>query len=375
MANTTHHSPSPGKKVLSLDGGGVRGLSSLLILRHLMKELGLKLQPPKPDLKPCEYFDLIGGTSTGGIIALMLGRLRMSVQECIDEYTALSRHIFKRKRHLGSSGPTFYAEDLEKALKKVIGERLGLQNEEAPLRDPLGEEACKTFVVTLQNQHAKSAQRLRTYPSGSEVPCTIWQAARATSAASTFFESITFGNPAVEWIDAGLGYNNPAEEVLDEAQILWEDDDGGFDAKRQIGVFVSLGTGIPEVFRPEKEKSFPRTILDDIAKRAGIPPDVIKQMKDIVTDSEKVHGRMIPRFRGPGRDNYYRFNVDSLGNIGLGDYEREEIMTVDTNAYLQRETYRMRDCTILMKKFPVYETLLNRNVDEVELEGTVGQTM
>ncbi|KAJ4508676.1 hypothetical protein HRR83_005768 [Exophiala dermatitidis] len=53
-------------KLLSLDGGGVRGLSSLLILKKIMREVGAAMNPPREQLKPCEYFDLIGGTSTGG---------------------------------------------------------------------------------------------------------------------------------------------------------------------------------------------------------------------------------------------------------------------------------------------------------------------
>jgi patatin-like phospholipase/acyl hydrolase len=53
----------PGKELclLSLDGGGVRGLSALQILKELME----KINPNAPP-KPCEYFDMIGGTSTGG---------------------------------------------------------------------------------------------------------------------------------------------------------------------------------------------------------------------------------------------------------------------------------------------------------------------
>ena len=63
-------------RILALDGGGVRGLSSLLILQELMKEIEDKKEDGKPAL-PCEYFDLICGTSTGGLIGIMLGRLRM----------------------------------------------------------------------------------------------------------------------------------------------------------------------------------------------------------------------------------------------------------------------------------------------------------
>lgn len=50
--------------LLSLDGGGVRGLSTLFILRELMKKISQETPPPKP----CDYFDMIGGTSTGGLV-------------------------------------------------------------------------------------------------------------------------------------------------------------------------------------------------------------------------------------------------------------------------------------------------------------------
>ena len=69
-------------RILSLDGGGVRGISTLYILKDLMRQIAREYaanNPGIPDISPlpCEYFDLICGTSTGGLIALMLGRLRM----------------------------------------------------------------------------------------------------------------------------------------------------------------------------------------------------------------------------------------------------------------------------------------------------------
>jgi patatin-like phospholipase/acyl hydrolase len=74
-------------RILALDGGGVRGLSSLLIVQRLMHEVqrlmideGNTTDDGKLP-RPCEYFDLICGTSTGGLIAIMLGRLRMVSKE------------------------------------------------------------------------------------------------------------------------------------------------------------------------------------------------------------------------------------------------------------------------------------------------------
>jgi len=63
-------------RALTFDGGGVRGLSSLLILREIMETIERQTDADETPL-PCEYFDLIGGTSTGGLIAIMLGRLGM----------------------------------------------------------------------------------------------------------------------------------------------------------------------------------------------------------------------------------------------------------------------------------------------------------
>lgn len=71
----SHQSSSGGSKtldesgicLLSLDGGGVRGLSSLYILQSIMHRLnGERNKMGLPDVKPCDIFDLIGGTSTGG---------------------------------------------------------------------------------------------------------------------------------------------------------------------------------------------------------------------------------------------------------------------------------------------------------------------
>src|ERR1700738_328812 len=63
-------------RILCLDGGGVRGLSSLVILREIMEDIGHQVGAMETPA-PCEYFDLIGGTGTGGLIAIMLGSLGM----------------------------------------------------------------------------------------------------------------------------------------------------------------------------------------------------------------------------------------------------------------------------------------------------------
>ena len=130
--------PDTGLRLLALDGGGVRGLSPLMILRRLMATV----DPDAPP-KPCDYFDMIGGTSTGGLIAIMLGRLRMTVDECIDAYTALSDRIFEKKSHRvhikGKLQGRFDSAELERAVRNILINR-GLR-EDALLKDP--DSPCK----------------------------------------------------------------------------------------------------------------------------------------------------------------------------------------------------------------------------------------
>ncbi|KAH8924680.1 FabD/lysophospholipase-like protein, partial [Atractiella rhizophila] len=96
---SAHIADPNGLRVLCLDGGGVRGLSELYILEQIMEQLGHQLfpddpNPEKKELRPCDYFDLICGTSTGGLIAIMLGRLGMTTRQCIQVYGELAQRIF-----------------------------------------------------------------------------------------------------------------------------------------------------------------------------------------------------------------------------------------------------------------------------------------
>lgn len=119
-ASVDHSGRSLG--LLGLDGGGVRGLSSLYILKAIVE----RIDPDDPP-KPCNLFDMIGGTSTGGLIALMLGRLEMTVDECIDAYKAMSPQIFTKLHHRvnlrGKVQGRFDHTAIETAVKKMLREK------------------------------------------------------------------------------------------------------------------------------------------------------------------------------------------------------------------------------------------------------------
>ena len=84
------------KRVLVIDGGGFRGLGCLLIVDRIMKEVATR---SRRSLMPCQVFDLIGGTSTGGLLALLLGRFGLDCTTAIQIYKTLGESIFGDVKH------------------------------------------------------------------------------------------------------------------------------------------------------------------------------------------------------------------------------------------------------------------------------------
>ena len=72
----------------------------------------------------------------------------------------------------------------------------------------------------------------------------IWEAALATSAASTFFDAITLGPDNEKFVDGATGANNPINQVCAEAGDVWKSDEP---LENSLQVLVSIGTGVPSV--------------------------------------------------------------------------------------------------------------------------------
>ncbi|EIM91647.1 FabD/lysophospholipase-like protein, partial [Stereum hirsutum FP-91666 SS1] len=312
---------------LFIDGGGIRGLSSLQVLWNLMREIQLSEHLEKMPL-PCECFDLIGGTSTGGIIALMLGRLRMSVDDALHKYAQLSKDVFSDEKFLGDGA--FKASNLEAAIKKVISAQpAAMHDSEARMRDdaPSG-GLCRTFVcVTAPVALGSPTPTLfRTYEPRHErfINCKIWEAARATSAAPTFFKPIEIDNGfgiLSRYTDGGIGHNNPAGVVLHEASSIFPE--------RKIACMISIGTGKLKVSRLDRPGFIQR-----IMPRIDVAVAIVK----IVTDCETVAEDMEHRFHdSPGV--YFRFNVDQgMDGVKLSDWDKLDVVHDVTEMYLRSTT-------------------------------------
>ena len=122
----------------------------------------------------------------------MLGRLRMSVDDAIEAYGKLSRAIFGTKKSRWQSNK-YSKRTFESVVKSVIAARLD-GKESAKLRE-VETPPCKSFVCTVSAQSIPNARLFRSYsiPSMSEYDCEIWEAARATCAAPTYFERVMIG--------------------------------------------------------------------------------------------------------------------------------------------------------------------------------------
>ena len=130
------------------DGGGIRGLSSLLILKDLMRyvnESVLSLEQSeagsagRQEIQPHDIFNLVAGTSTGGLIAIMLGKLGMTVDECISAYEKLASDIFGKKhlraRLTGGLAPAKYSgSGMMRQVQTLIKDKHG--NEDLKMHSP-----------------------------------------------------------------------------------------------------------------------------------------------------------------------------------------------------------------------------------------------
>lgn len=112
-----------------VDGGGVRGYSMLIILQEIMHRTYVEIEgrAPRRDQipKPADHFDLIVGTGTGGLIALMLGRLRLDIETCKELYVRLTRYVFETDKTIAGipyRSTLFKASKLEEAIMEAIRE-------------------------------------------------------------------------------------------------------------------------------------------------------------------------------------------------------------------------------------------------------------
>lgn len=141
---------------------------------------------------------------------------------------------------VGTEYCRFNEEPLVKALKEIIRECTGDENTSIADPNDNASDFCPVFVVATEGQDAGGPVKLfRSYGFYKD-PCPIWQAARATSAAPSYFPPawVDVPDPGGWYIDGGLRRNNPSEVALSEARKYWK-------TVRRFCI-VSIGTGVQQ---------------------------------------------------------------------------------------------------------------------------------
>ncbi|KAI9708449.1 MAG: hypothetical protein M1820_003910 [Bogoriella megaspora] len=365
--------------ILALDGGGIRGYASLLILQKLMHEIAewerrldaeemiTEELVPRPshnetllpdgntrpevvedELRPCHYFDYMYGTSTGGLIATLLGRLRLTVPQCLEAYREVGDDLFGTKRSTVPFATKYDHKPLERAVKDIV-KKYCLRHDECDGGDwnPWNMEdgweeggptdrICQTICLTAtHNGKIDEAYLLRTYPhyypdgtpnwitlynEGAD-PLRIWQVTRATSAAPFFFNMLEADvrGEIVGFKDGGIRENNPSGAAWSEFISMY-----GADA--EPAALLSIGTGRPPAEVGDGFASaWPGPLGNSrVVRKAAEKFAVVRNVLIKYTEGEKQHEAMRNVARGENRW-YKRMNVmTGMEGMKLDDWRRGE---------------------------------------------------
>lgn len=269
-----------GLRILSMDGGGMKGLATVKILKEIEKGTGKQIH---------EMFDLICGTSTGGMLAVALGIKSMSLEKCEEIYKKLGKLVFaepvpkdneaatwrekldqlykssSQRFRVAVHGAKHSADQFERLLKEMCADEDGNL-----LIDSAVRSIPKVFVVSTlvsvvpahpfvfrNYQYPAGTPEMYLSPSESSAismsgganrsaqvgyqrsafigSCKhqVWQAIRASSAAPYYLDD--FSDDVNRWQDGAIVANNPTVFAIREAQLLWPD--------TKIDCLVSIGCG------------------------------------------------------------------------------------------------------------------------------------
>lgn len=347
-------------RILALDGGGIRGILTLEILIRMEEMLGQALNGG-PDFRLCRFFDYVGGTSTGAIIAAGIAR-GMSARELLEFYQRTGPAMFDKQFILKRWQAIYRSEPLKQEMQQAFGADTSLHPDDLE---------CLLLAVT-RNRTTDSPWPISSNPQAKynhparpdcNLNIPLWQIVRASTAAPVFFppEVIQWDpqdpDKAFVFVDGGMTpYNNPAflmyRMSTEPAYCLnWVTGEDKL-------LVVSIGTGAaPSV---ELDVSHPDQGL--LANVSGIPNALMygaMMDQDINCRSvgRCVHGAeldreigdMIPRDAAgepiplstdlQRRFLYARYNADlsraGLDALGLQDIEPEKVQKLDSVEHME----------------------------------------
>uniref|UniRef100_A0A3P9K1P1 Patatin-like phospholipase domain containing 8 n=1 Tax=Oryzias latipes TaxID=8090 RepID=A0A3P9K1P1_ORYLA len=306
-----------GIRVLSIDGGGTRGLLALLTLQKLEHLTGKRIH---------QLFDYICGVSTGAILAFMLGIFQIPLDQCEDLYRKLGSDIFKQNVIVGTVkmgwSHAFYDSEM---WESILKERLGEVRMIESARDPHSPKVAAVSTIVNRGLPLKAYvfRNYRLMPGVQshylgDCKHKLWQAIRASSAAPGYFQEFVLGKDLHQ--DGGLLINNPTALAIHECKCLWPN--------TPLQCVVSLGTGRYETLgKNSTAYTSLKTKLTHVISSA--------------TDTEEVH-TMLDALLPP--DTYFRFNPYMREDIPLNESREEKLN------FLKSEGERYLECNVAKLK-------------------------
>jgi uncharacterized protein len=338
--------PGP-KKLLALDGGGIRGVLTLEILA-VMEDLLRRKLGAGDDFVLADYFDYIAGTSTGAIEAAGLAR-GMRVKELQDLYVARGAEMFDKAFITRRFEYKYDNSRLQRLLQEFFG-----------AETTFGDDQMRTLLMmVLRNASTDSPWPLSNNPGAkynqahradNNLLLPLWQLVRASTAAPTFFppEVVNIGPHDFVFVDGGVTmYNNPAFQLFLMATL---DVYGlGWPAGEDEMLLVSVGTGTS----PKANENLQPGDMNLLFNAASVPAAL---MGAALNEQDLLcrvfgrcrHGAELDRevgdlCTGPGildrrMFTYLRYNAEltrpGLDELGLTDIQPENVQRMDSVAHI-----------------------------------------
>ena len=339
--------PGP-KRLLALDGGGIRGVITLKVLQRMETMLSEKLGRGN-DFVLGDYFDYIGGTSTGAVIAAGLAK-GLRVDALLDLYTTRGEEMFDKASLLRRYRYLYASDRLRDLLQGVLEPET-----------TLGSDNLKTLLMmVLRNATTDSPWPLSNNPRAkyndperedNNLNIPLWQLVRASTAAPVYFppEVVSVGNHDFVFVDGGLTmYNNPAFQLflmatLEAYQLRWPVGEDNL-------LLVSVGTGtnprVNEDLQPGdmnllyNASSVPAALMYSALNEQDLLCRVFgrclhggvidREVGDLVTPDHAVKDRLF---------TYVRYNADlsreGLDRLGLTDVRPEDVQRLDSVSHIR----------------------------------------
>jgi patatin-like phospholipase len=331
------------KRILALDGGGIRGILTIGYLGAIENELA-KRSGLGDKFRLCDYFDLIGGTSTGSIIAAGLA-CGMSVAELRDLYRNIGKSIFEGKGFLWRNGilaAKFPPGPLQEALDKKLGADTTLNSDRIRTGLMIMTKRMDTGSPWPLHNHPDA----RYYPQDGKLFLT--KVVRASTAAPTYFEpepiDIASRDGAIVhgmFVDGGVSpFNDPALQLLMLAALQ------GHGFKWQTGkdklLLISIGTGsYKETFTSGQLLHMTsavqglkalQSLMDDCARMNHCTLQWLTHCLTLTTIDRAVGDMELDSQTGPQLATYARYNVRLESpwlkdNLGI-DHDPNEVAKI-----------------------------------------------